>query len=560
MKPTIPDIEAEPRFQLHEIRQWIDPKIFNIQLEAILDVQPLVHDRATLGKSDVTNWLSIYGSVLNIIGQRGYGKTVLAATLITSTIETSLSSSYVGFAFCFETTPSEILRSLVWQAAQTPSLKPQQKEDIVALYREHGSETRDNHTMDQDALIFRVVLEKVLRNFDRVTIVLDGVDQSQSQDDLIHNIFFVTNRLTGASVQCRVLITSENEIRWAGATATQLIIKTVPITRDDVVQDINRFVATSLELLKPPMAAAKRLAILARCLRRAAEGWHEVIHDLATAYVHEGKALESCKLEGHALEYKRKRLREDSQPILESKRTLAIAIAELGRLSEAEGLQREILTVLKRQDKPESDSFYQTLLNDLALTLNDAEKYEEAREIQLKLAKIWEEGGDKVKLEKGLSNLAINSLHLGKLAEAEGALRRCLETAIEAHKNSNEVDDDNESILTTKTNLGQALARQGKWTEAGELERTVLDARLRNLGEDHLMTVRCMSNLAWTVMQQGKLEEAKELQLKGVAGRTKLQGARHPETLSICGNLAETLMKLGEMDEARRYARIALGY
>lgn len=531
MKPTISDIEAEPRLQLHEIRQWVDPKNFKIQLEAVLDVQPLVHDRATLGKSDVTSWLSSYGSVLNIIGQRGYGKTVLAAALITSTIETSLSPSYVGFAFCFETTPSEILRSLVWQAAQTPSLKSRQKEDIVALYREHsGSGTRDNHTMDQDALIFRVGLERVLRYFDRVTIVLDGVDQSKSQDDLIHNISFVTNRLTGASVQCRVLITSENEVRWAGATATQLIIRTVPITRDDVVQDINKFVGTSLELLKPPMAAAKQLAILARCLRRAAEGWHEVIHDLATAYVHEGKALESSKLEQQVLEYKRKRLREDSQPILESKRTLAIAIAELGRLSEAEALQCEILNVLKRLDKPESDSFFQTLLNDLALTLNDAEKYEEAREIQLKLVKIWEEGGDKVKLEKGLSNLAINSLHLGKLAEAEDALRRCLETAIEAHKNSNEDYDDNEFILTTKTNLGQALARQKKWTEAEELERTVLDARLRNLGEDHLMTVRCMSDLAWTVMQQGKLEEAKELQLKGVAGRTKLQGAQHPET------------------------------
>lgn len=87
-----------------------------------------------------------------------------------------------------------------------------------------------------------------------------------------------------------------------------------------------------------------------------------------------------------------------------------------------------------------------------------------------------------------------------------------------------------------------------------------METRKQALGMENLKTLQSISNVGWALAQQGQFERAKELQLQVLAGRTKLQGANHPQTLAICGNLAWTVSQLGERDEARRYARLALGY
>lgn len=540
------------------IKKWLDPVDFKVTLTAIMDQPIFIHDRAISRIPAVEDWQRSYGSVLNITGDTGYGKTSYTASIATQIAEEcSQTNVLVGFAFCRGLTSSEIFRGLLWQFTQSGHMKPQHCAEVMqAAQKQSGSDTHTGPTSDERGVAFKELYEKLIKDHHQVTLILDGVDQCKSSEYFIRHLSKTASYLSKARVQCRILVTSQVPIEWSNAEQGNLPLEVTPITESEMIDDATKFVTRSLQSVRPPLSESSQFLIQIKCRQVAGDGWPYMMHRLAGEYDHEGRHTAAQRLEESVLDYRKDRFPEESIPTIECKRILAIALGGQGMQQKAESLQRQLLESI--QVNHPSSTLISTVMNDLALSLADAEKWAEAKELQLQLVDIWEKGGEETanRLRTGIKNLAVTCSHLGELDDAERMLREALQRDIEAFGD----DMENKSIVLDKINLGQILAQQEKWTEAGELQLTAVEASIRVFGMDNPFTLDCMSNAAWALQQQGEYEEAKKLQMQVLSGRTGLYGPNHPLTLKICGNLAETLSYLNDPNEARRYARRALGY
>ncbi|KAJ5267553.1 kinesin light chain [Penicillium angulare] len=521
--------------------------------------QPIfISNRAISRIPAVENWQRSYGRVLNITGDTGYGKTSYAAALAEQKLqESSQTNAFAGFAFCRGLTSSAIFRSLLWQFTQVGHTKHEQAQQVMQAFHRHShSETDAGITSDGGGVVFREIYEKLLSDYDQVTLILDAVDQCRSQEHFIRHISRLASYLSRAQVKCRILLTSRIAIEWPEAEKSNISHQVIPITENEMIDDIIQYVSRSLQNLRPPVSESSQARILLKCSHVAGDGWPYAMHKMATEYLSEGRHIAAQRIEESVLDYRKDKFPEESIPTIECKRVLASALGDQGLYQEAEALQRQLLNTLRL--KQSDSTLVHVIMSDLAHTLADSERWAEAKEVQLQLVDIWERGGPETvgQLRTGIKNLAITCSNLGELDEAERMLRQGLDRDIEAFGDNM----DHESIVLDKINLGQILAQQEKWDEARVLQLSAVEASLRIFGLDSPITLNCMSNAAWALQQQGEYVEAKELQLEVVAGRTRMYGPDHPLTLKICGNLAATLGGLHEFDEARKYARRALGY
>jgi tetratricopeptide (TPR) repeat protein len=118
-------------------------------------------------------------------------------------------------------------------------------------------------------------------------------------------------------------------------------------------------------------------------------------------------------------------------------------------------------------------------------------------------------------------------------------------------------EDDGER-LSAVGNLAAALSRQGRNTEAEEMQREVLAGRKRVLGAEHARTMIAANNLALTLSNQGKNAEAEEMHREVLAVRKRVLGAEHHNTLTTAGNLACILANQGNYEEAEKIQREVL--
>jgi hypothetical protein len=79
----------------------------------------------------------------------------------------------------------------------------------------------------------------------------------------------------------------------------------------------------------------------------------------------------------------------------------------------------------------------------------------------------------------------------------------------------------------------------GKFAEAEELNRSVLDDMKRAFGTEHPKTITSASNLAGTLFRQRKYPEAEQILLDVLAScqRSRAFGTAHPNTLQTARNL-----------------------
>jgi hypothetical protein len=68
------------------------------------------------------------------------------------------------------------------------------------------------------------------------------------------------------------------------------------------------------------------------------------------------------------------------------------------------------------------------------------------------------------------------------------------------------------NTLVTISNLALSLGGRSKHTEAGQLQRELLDVQRRVLGPEHPDTLTTMGNLASSLSGQGSGAEAEEMQ------------------------------------------------
>ncbi len=141
---------------------------------------------------------------------------------------------------------------------------------------------------------------------------------------------------------------------------------------------------------------------------------------------------------------------------------------------------------------------------------------------------------------------------MSDFAHAETHLRAALSIA------RGELGEENENTLSTLRRLGNALSRQGKLDEAGQLLRQAMEIQSRTRGDDDLSTVLSRSHLAGWYLDMDRPDEAESLYRMVLDARIRLQGEDHVDTLAVMSNLAHALGSQGKYAEAEALYRDSL--
>ncbi|MGW3746636.1 tetratricopeptide repeat protein [Streptomyces sp. NPDC005146] len=230
---------------------------------------------------------------------------------------------------------------------------------------------------------------------------------------------------------------------------------------------------------------------------------------------------------------------------LSGRNSLALALNRLGEFEEAVDLHRQNLTVRERvlgSDHPST----LTSRNNLALVLNRLGEFQEAVDLHRQTLVVRERvlGSDHPDTLTIRSNLALALDRLGEFEEAVDLHRQTLTVRERV------LGSDHPDTLNSRNDLALALFNLGEFEEAVDLYQQTLVVRERVLGSDHIDTLTSRYNLALVLNRLGEHQEAVDLHRQTLVVRERVLGSDHPDTLTSRNNLALELYRLGEHQEA----------
>jgi Cdc6-like AAA superfamily ATPase len=173
------------------------------------------HNRASSEHHDGTGLWFVHGdlfqawqrqkkSILWLHGIPGCGKTVLSSAIIEhlKQDETCQLLLYFYFSFNDEKKQSlhDLLRSLLEQIHQS---QPDSRQPLEQLWASHNEGSRQPSTSS-----LQNVLEVMLSRTDRVTIILDALDESKSRHELLA---WLKTIVESTIVFCKLIVTAEGK-------------------------------------------------------------------------------------------------------------------------------------------------------------------------------------------------------------------------------------------------------------------------------------------------------------------------------------------------------------
>lgn len=151
-----------------------------------------------------------------------------------------------------------------------------------------------------------------------------------------------------------------------------------------------------------------------------------------------------------------------------------------------------------------------------------------------------------------LDQLAWTLHAVGRDDEAEPELLTVLDARLRI------LGDEHPDTLVTRMDLAEVWHAQGRQQQAETGYRTVLEARRRILGEDHPKVLNTRADLARLWHEQGRLEDAEAEYHAVVTARRRILGEDHPNTLTSRHNLASVLSQQGRRQRAEAEYRAVL--
>jgi tetratricopeptide (TPR) repeat protein len=239
-----------------------------------------------------------------------------------------------------------------------------------------------------------------------------------------------------------------------------------------------------------------------------------------------------------ATEQKETKLQEELTQVHEERGNVAFF---LGQSRYEEGRYPEAVISFKEATKYQGE--HAETLNGLGLALLAAGNYPEAA-IVLNSALDADERTKSTLRTVIEGNLALVLKHRGDLIGA----RQLGEHVLEARRR--QLGDNHPDTLTAMDNLALTLREQGDLPKAVHLQEQALESFRRQLGSDHPDTLAAMENLAESFRQQGDLALAAQLQEQVLESLRRKFGADHPNTLTAMDNLAVTLEEKGDLQKA----------
>lgn len=119
-------------------------------------------------------------------------------------------------------------------------------------------------------------------------------------------------------------------------------------------------------------------------------------------------------------------------------------------------------------------------------------------------------------------------------------------------------DFNAQNLLDFRANMGLALYRMGRYSDALTIQQLVLKNEEEIYGFDHFSVSASMNNLALTLSAMGRFEEALNYQERDYKISKNKLGDYHPDTLTSMNNLALIFNNLGQYDAALKFYKSVL--
>jgi serine/threonine protein kinase/tetratricopeptide (TPR) repeat protein len=236
------------------------------------------------------------------------------------------------------------------------------------------------------------------------------------------------------------------------------------------------------------------------------------------------------------------------QDLAASLSCLAKALRLGGKLTEAEPVAREALS-LRRSLFASKPADVGASLTTLGLVLLDSGRYVEAESALREALDIFR------KIAGASDKKTADALH--NLAEAVRRQDR-LEEAVQLYSQIRLDAADHVDLPTHMRSLGQLMYQAGRYSQAEQLFRRVLELRQRALGPDHPDVAMDLNNLSQTRRSQGDLAEAEQLLSQAIDVYRKAQHTNSPDYAASLYNLAEVLETRENFAEAEKIYREVL--
>lgn len=220
---------------------------------------------------------------------------------------------------------------------------------------------------------------------------------------------------------------------------------------------------------------------------------------------------------------------------------------------ECEKLSPHAQTVLAYTDASEQGTLQRAqILYNLARFDGEQSRYQMAEQRFAEAVKMRQEvlGVDNPETLKSMSYLGEVLFREGKYSEAGSVLRTVIA------ENTKRLGPEAEETLYNTGSLAEVVQGEGKFSEAEELFRTALKGEGRCLGDVHVMKIA--DSLGAVLRDQKKFNDSEYWIRKSLAGRERLLGNDHLETLRSVNHLALLLSMMGRLEEAEQMARRAV--
>jgi len=236
--------------------------------------------------------------------------------------------------------------------------------------------------------------------------------------------------------------------------------------------------------------------------------------------------------------------REDPK-LAKRMKAVALNMAELGLLSEAEMMLRKALKTYKDISGEDNSETLSTSVNLAQLYLSQG-KLESAQELFEKVLPLMKKvfnTTDFLILESK-DNLAEIYRQQSKFSRAETLFLESLQVAVK------EYGEQDPLVVQVKSHLAQLYEDMGRLKEALELHDQVYKIELVTLGEGHPNTAGNLNNLASVNRRLGNYNRAEKFFRESLKIMIAALGEESPQAVSVMNNLALFLENQGLYDEA----------
>jgi len=261
-----------------------------------------------------------------------------------------------------------------------------------------------------------------------------------------------------------------------------------------------------------------------------------------------------------------------------------------GRYREAEPVARQLLEAA-RNWFPNEPTVIAMALNNLAITYNNLDRFEEAEKLHLEALRLRNQSGQATLIAESLGNLAVlyndqgrynesTAMHHKQLKLLEDALGPQHADVANALNNFGETlrgqakyeeamryyararaifERNNDSRAgTVVSNAGLARDAQGKLAEAEQLTREALAIAEKAQPRNDFRVAVSMNNLAAMLASQNRIDEAIAWQQQSLAIQSRLFGKTHSSVASGLHNLGSMYADLDRLSDAESAFRQSL--